>query len=117
MVIKKSIITALFIVFSFISHAQILTDSTIKEVINTDTILRIKNINPYFTLHVDSTLSYDFEIKDDKRLEMVYEEIIRLNYLPKEKLDEMLKSLNDILIFNQNHLIEINKDIKLEKKW
>ena len=65
MVIKKSIITALFIVFSFISHAQILTDSTIKEVINTDTILRIKNINPYFTLHVDSTLSYDFEINKE----------------------------------------------------
>jgi hypothetical protein len=61
--------------------------------------------------------SYDFEIKDDKRLEMVYEEIIRLNSLPKEKLDEMLKSLNDILIFNQNHLIEMNKDRKLEKMF
>ena len=28
----------------------------------TDTILRIKNLNPYFTLHVDSTLQYNLEI-------------------------------------------------------
>jgi hypothetical protein len=27
-----------------------------------DTVLRIRNLNPYFTLHVDSTLSYGFEI-------------------------------------------------------
>lgn len=27
-----------------------------------DSALRIKNLNPYFTLHVDSTLSYQFEI-------------------------------------------------------
>ena len=64
--INKGILTALFFVFSISSKAQILTDSTIKEVvINTDTILRIKNINPYFTLHVDSTLSYDFEINKE----------------------------------------------------
>ena len=64
--INKGILTALFFVFSISSQAQIFTDSTIKEVvINTDTILRIKNINPYFTLHVDSTLSYDFEINKE----------------------------------------------------
>ena len=64
--INKGILTTLFFVFSISSQAQILTDSTIKEVvINTDTILRIKNINPYFTLHVDSTLSYDFEINKE----------------------------------------------------
>jgi hypothetical protein len=28
----------------------------------TDTVLRIKNFSPYFTLHVDSTLDYQFEI-------------------------------------------------------
>ncbi len=64
--INKSILTALFFVFSISLQAQILTDSTIKEVvINTDTLLRIKNINPYFTLHVDSTLTYDFEINKE----------------------------------------------------
>ncbi len=32
-----------------------------------DTVLRIKNINPYFTLHVDSTLNYQLEINKDPR--------------------------------------------------
>ncbi|MEO9209678.1 MAG: hypothetical protein ABI208_01195 [Ginsengibacter sp.] len=32
---------------------------------NTDTILRIKNFTPYFTIHVDSTLDYHFEINKD----------------------------------------------------
>jgi hypothetical protein len=32
-----------------------------------DTVLRIKNINPYFTLHVDSTLNYKLEINKDPR--------------------------------------------------
>jgi len=30
-----------------------------------DSILRIRNLNPYFTLHVDSTLSYNLEINKD----------------------------------------------------
>lgn len=30
-----------------------------------DTVLRIKNFSPYFTLHVDSTLSYKFEINKE----------------------------------------------------
>lgn len=33
--------------------------------VNTDTLLRIKNLNPYFTLHVDSTLTYNLEINRD----------------------------------------------------
>jgi hypothetical protein len=30
-----------------------------------DTVLRIRNLNPYFTLHVDSTLSYNLEINKE----------------------------------------------------
>ena len=30
-----------------------------------DSVLRIKNMNPYFTVHVDSTLGYQFEINRD----------------------------------------------------
>jgi hypothetical protein len=30
-----------------------------------DSVLRIKNMDPYFTVHVDSTLSYQFEINRD----------------------------------------------------
>lgn len=32
-----------------------------------DTVLRIKNFSPYFTLHVDSTLDYNFEINKDPK--------------------------------------------------
>ena len=32
---------------------------------NDDSVLRIRNLNPYFTLHVDSILSYPFEINRD----------------------------------------------------
>ncbi len=32
---------------------------------STDTILRIKNLNPYFNIHVDSTLNYPFLINKD----------------------------------------------------
>ncbi len=41
--------------------AQVKTD-TVPAV---DTVLRIRNLNPYFTIHVDSTLSYKFEINKD----------------------------------------------------
>lgn len=34
-------------------------------VVPLDTTLRIKNFSPYFTLHVDSTLNYNFEINKD----------------------------------------------------
>ena len=34
--------------------------------LNTDTVLRIKNLNPYFSIHVDSSLSYNLEINRDE---------------------------------------------------
>ena len=33
---------------------------------NSDTILRIRNLNPYFSIHVDSTLNYNLEINRDE---------------------------------------------------
>src|ERR1700759_4221192 len=33
--------------------------------ISQDTVFRIRNLNPYFTLHVDSTLNYKLEINKD----------------------------------------------------
>jgi hypothetical protein len=39
-----------------------ISDTTKKE---EDSTLRIRNLNPYFTLHVDSTLSYQLEINRD----------------------------------------------------
>ena len=47
------------------AHAQIVTDTIV--VPEKDTVLRIVNLNPYFTLHVDSALSYQLEINKDQR--------------------------------------------------
>src|SRR5579871_1323508 len=43
-------------------HVPAITDTTKK---TEDSILRIRNLNPYFTLHVDSTLNYHLEINKD----------------------------------------------------
>jgi len=66
MVKIKVTIIAFFIFFSFTGHAQIIADTTHKLVNYADSVLRIRNINPYFTLHVDSTLKYGFEINRDQ---------------------------------------------------
>lgn len=71
----KLILFCFFI--SFTGWAQLPADTTISLTADTiymrhhvdtvylpapDTMLRIRNFSPYFTLHVDSTLNYDFQI-------------------------------------------------------
>ncbi len=64
--IKKNIVSLiLFIAASLSVTAQIKTDTLIHQLPVTDSTLRIKNINPYFTLHVDSSLKYQLEINKD----------------------------------------------------
>ncbi|HSN60943.1 MAG TPA: hypothetical protein VLR49_08410, partial [Ferruginibacter sp.] len=58
------------IAISFSGYAQVFNDTIIPVIKSTDTILRIKNLNPYFTLHVDSTLKYQLEI--NKKLSDYY---------------------------------------------
>ncbi len=41
-------------------------DTTVIAVPVEDSVLRIRNLNPYFTLHVDSTLQYKFDINKDQ---------------------------------------------------
>ncbi len=43
-------------------HVPVSSDTTVK---TEDSVLRIRNLNPYFTLHVDSTLNYHLEINKD----------------------------------------------------
>jgi hypothetical protein len=61
---------ASFFLLPLYAFCQVVTDSTsIKTdsgfMKKEDTLLRIKNFSPYFTLHVDSTLDYHFEINRD----------------------------------------------------
>ena len=62
----------LIVISSFFGQglkSQVVSDSTVKPVdsviVSIDSSLRIKNLNPYFTLHVDSTLTYNLEINRD----------------------------------------------------
>src|ERR1700694_1071872 len=48
-----------------IRHFPAPIPDTIKKVV--DTSIRIRNLNPYFTLHVDSTLYYQLDINKDIR--------------------------------------------------
>jgi hypothetical protein len=54
-----------FFLFPLCAFCQVVTDSMfVKDdsgyLKKEDTLLRIKNFSPYFTLHVDSTLDYHF---------------------------------------------------------
>jgi hypothetical protein len=64
--IKKVFVTGCFFLLSFAGISQINPDTTILVANPVDSVLRIRNINPYFTLHVDSTLKYNFEINKDQ---------------------------------------------------
>lgn len=58
-----TLLTALFILLN--SKAQDLPDTVHALPPAVDTSLRIRNLNPYFTLHVDSSLSYKLEINKE----------------------------------------------------
>ncbi|TWI85094.1 hypothetical protein IQ13_0249 [Lacibacter cauensis] len=63
----KPLLTLVTILFLFLqSQAQEVTDTTIQHPA-TDTVLRIRNLNPYFTVHVDSSLSYKLEINKEQK--------------------------------------------------
>jgi hypothetical protein len=71
---KRSIPYFLFLFFlsPFCANCQLTSDSLLVKKADSsykkeDTLLRIKNFSPYFTLHVDSTLEYHFEINRDQR--------------------------------------------------
>jgi hypothetical protein len=64
--IKNVTISVFFFLFYLAGKSQIIEDSTHKFINHADSLLRIKNINPYITLHVDSTLRYAFEINRDQ---------------------------------------------------
>ena len=74
---RKKIILNVFVVvllvLSFKTQGQITVTDSLARLQDTilvkqkDTVLRIKNFSPYFTLHVDSTLDYHFEINKDPK--------------------------------------------------
>jgi hypothetical protein len=66
------LLLAVFFACPFMAHCQVISDSSVIKakidsinLVKKDTVLRIKNFSPYFTIHVDSTLDYHFEINRD----------------------------------------------------
>ena len=60
---KRNLLIVLWLLAGLTTaKAQPAKDSVLKTVSIADSSLRIKNLNPYFTLHVDSTLRYQLEI-------------------------------------------------------
>ncbi len=63
--IKKISYFLVFLISPAVLFSQIKLDSFTNILSQTDTVLRIKNLNPYFSLHVDSTLKYPLQINKD----------------------------------------------------
>src|SRR5687767_6258398 len=56
----------IFLLLDATAQAQQPIDSVFRDTLNLDSTLRIINLNPYFTLHVDSTLNYKLEINKEE---------------------------------------------------
>jgi hypothetical protein len=63
---RKLIVFCLFLFLSInLVKAQVVVDTAAAP--GTDTVLRITNLNPYFTLHVDSMFSYQLSINKEEK--------------------------------------------------
>lgn len=63
---KRLFTCLLFFIASLASYGQV-TDTVATAPVSVDTSLRIINLNPYFSLHVDSLLSYQLAINKDEK--------------------------------------------------
>ncbi len=64
---KRLILFSFFFFFVFVSKAQTDSLEATEKLPEIDTSLRIVNLNPYVTLHVDSMLSYQLSINKDEK--------------------------------------------------
>jgi hypothetical protein len=62
---KQTFLLSVTLLVSAFLLAQEPTDSVI--IPDADTVLRIRNLNPYFTLHVDSSLNYKLDINKEEK--------------------------------------------------
>jgi hypothetical protein len=65
------------------------------------------------TFHPFIDESYDLEENNDKRFEMVYNEIVKLNELSDEELDNFMDKIKDILHYNQQKLLQMGGQAKM----
>jgi hypothetical protein len=58
---------ALAINSNVLAQDKTMDTTAISEVVNLDSVLRITNLNPFFTIHVDSILNYELNINKDAK--------------------------------------------------
>ena len=87
--------------------AQIPADST--RLSQADTTLRIINLNPYFTLHVDSTLQYLFEINRDQSNYFWY--------LKNSPVGLKINSVNGVLTFKAEKSYFLSGKLKYDQEY
>lgn len=105
-----------FFLFPFFAGCQVITDSAIVKiktdsgyVQKEDTVLRIKNFSPYFTLHVDSTLDYHFEINKDPQLYYWY--------LKNSPVGLKINKDNGVLHFKADKSYFLSGKLKYDNKY
>ena len=110
---KKGCLTLLISFLSLLGWAQdslfTATDSTIlpqAEMYHPDSTLRIINLNPFFTLHVDSTLSYQLQI--NKNPENYFW------YLKNSPVGLRVNKDNGLLSFNANKSLFLSGRLKYD---
>ena len=73
------------------------------------------------TFHPFINEGYDSILDPKKRMEFIYNEIVRLNSLSIEEIHEWYHSILGILVYNQNHALQHAKEmpyqIKLEEQY
>lgn len=65
------------------------------------------------TFHPFIDESYDLEEDNDKRFQMIYDEIVKLNELSTNELDIMMEDVKDILYHNQQQLLNMGGQLKM----
>lgn len=111
---RIALLAVLFTGWIVDARSQVAADSTAKatdsiHVLTPDTTLRIKNLNPYFNLHVDSTLSYHLEINRD--------ETKYYWYLRNSPLGLKINKDNGILTFKADKSFFLSGKLKFDNEY
>ncbi len=105
----KPLFTVIGLLFFTESCAQVPADSVTIAPVKQDTILRITNLNPSFSLHVDSALAYNLELNKDEAGYYWYMK----NTLPGLKINKD----NGLLSFRADKSFFISGKLKYDNEY
>ena len=114
---------ALAINSTVLAQDKTIDTTAISEVVNLDSVLRITNLNPFFTIHVDSILNYELNInKEIKIKDKTYNWIRRKGNLKLDKstivfeMDSIITLIENDEIMDTISLGRSIKHIKLNPR-